>query len=150
MPDRDFISRQVRSPWRSAARLWVREGSSDLTIAKVRAALAKDLRDGGLGVERARLEAERAGSHMTREERERLFERLVIHQALFAPVRGQRLAMLDAAQVDREERALEVALAPDVERYASAILDGRRPTVRRQPRPDTRRILESPVSLHLS
>jgi hypothetical protein len=150
VPDRDFISIHVRAPWRSAARLWVREGPSDLTIDKVRATLAKALREGGLTVDRARLEAERAGGHLTREERERLVERLLIHQAVLAPVRGQRMATLDAAQVDREERALEAALAPDVERYASAIVGGRRPTVRRRPRPDTRRILESPVSLHLS
>jgi uncharacterized protein with von Willebrand factor type A (vWA) domain len=87
---------------------------------------------------------------LTREEREHLVERLLIHQAVLAPVRGQRLATQDAAQVDDEERALVAALASDVERYASAILEGRRPTVRRRPRPDTRQILESPVSLHLS
>lgn len=150
MPDRDFISIHVRAPWRSAARLWVREGPSDLTIDKVRATLAKALRDGGLAIDRARLEAEQAGGHLTREEREHLVERLLIHQAVLAPVRGQRLATQDAAQVDHEERALVAALAPDVERYASAILEGRRPTVRRRPRPDTRQILESPVSLHLS
>jgi hypothetical protein len=148
VPDRDFISRHVRTPWRSAARLWVREGPTDLTIDKVRASLAKALRDGGLTVDRARLEAEQAGSHLTREEREHLVERLLIHQAVLAPVRGQRLAMQDAAQIDREERALVAALTPDVERYASAILEGRRPTVRRRPRPDTLRILESPVSMH--
>ena len=67
MPDRDFISRHVRSPWRSAARLWVREGPGDLAIDKVRGSLAKALRDGGLAVERARLAADHAGRHLTPE-----------------------------------------------------------------------------------
>lgn len=150
MPDRDFISRHVRSPWRSAARLWVREGPSDLAIDKFRGTLAKALRDGGLAVERARLEADRAGSHLTLEARERLVERLLIHQAALAPVRGHRLALMDAGQVDREERALLAALAPDMDRYASAVVDGRRPTVRRRRRPDAREVLGSPVSLQLS
>jgi hypothetical protein len=149
VPDRDFISRHVRAPWRSAARLWVLEGPSGLTVDACRAALAKALRDGGLPVERARLEAGRAGEHLPREDRERLVESLLIHQAVLAPVRGQRMAQMDAAEVEREERRLLDALAPDLDRYAAALLDGRRPTVKRRPRPDTRRILETPVSLHL-
>jgi hypothetical protein len=150
VPDRDFISTHVRAPWRSAARLWVREGPSDLAIDKFRATLAKALREGGLAVERARLEAERAGGDMTREGMERLVEHLLIHQAVLAPVRGKRLAALDAAQVESQERALLNALAPDLDRYAAAVVGGRRPTVRRRPRPDARRILETPVSVNLS
>jgi hypothetical protein len=57
---------------------------------------------------------------------------------------------LDAAQVESQERALLNALAPDLDRYAAAVVGGRRPTVRRRPRPDTRRILETPVSVNLS
>ena len=150
MPDRDYISRHVRAPWRSAARLWVGEGPTELTVDRVRVALAKALRDGGLPVDRARLEAERAGAHLNRVDRERHVEQLLIQQAVLAPVRGQRLAAMDAGQLDREERQLLDALAPDVQRYAAAILEGRRPTVRRRPRPDTRRVLETSVPIQLS
>ena len=60
MPDRDFISTHVRSPWRPAARLWVREGATSTTIDRIAEILAKVLRDGGLDLDRARTEAQRA------------------------------------------------------------------------------------------
>jgi len=150
VPDRDFVSRHVAAPWRSAARLWVREGPSGATADKLRVALAKALRDGGGAVERARREAERAGGHLDRLDRERLVERLLILQAVLAPVRIQRLAAVDAAQLERQEQQLLDGLAPDVQRYAAALLEGRRPTVRRRPRPDARRVLETRVPIQLS
>jgi hypothetical protein len=150
VPDRDYISRHVRAPWRPAARLWVLEGPTDLTVDKFRVVLAKALRDGGIAVDRAHIEAERAGAHLNPLAMERLVERLLIQQAALAPVRGQRLAVVDARQLDREERQLLDALTPDVQRYAAAILDGRRPRVRRRPRPDTRRVLETSVPIQLS
>lgn len=150
VPDRDFISRHVDSPWRSAARLWVLEGPTDATSDKLRIALAKALRDGGRAVERARLEAARAGGHLVGIDRERFVERLLIQHAMLAPVRSQRLAAMDAAQLERQEQQLLDALAPDVQRYAAALVEGRRPTVRRRPRPDTRRVLETRVPIQLS
>lgn len=149
MPDRDYIARYVRAPWRPAARLWVREGPTAPTIDRLRETLAKALREGGLAVERARLEARRAGGQTTREAQERLVERILITQAVLAPTRWQRLAVLDAAQLDQQERRLLDALGPDMDRYAAAIVEGRRPTVRRRARPDIRQFLDRPVAVQL-
>jgi hypothetical protein len=149
MPDRDYISRHVGAPWRKSARLWASDGPSGAVIDTARAALAKALRDGGLSLERARLEAERAGPHLDRLARERLVERLLIERALFAPTRDLRLRSMDVAQVDRQEHQLLNALAPDVQRYAAAVVNGRRPTVGRRPRPDARTVLDTPVPIQL-
>jgi hypothetical protein len=51
--------------------------------------------------------------------------------------------------LDRDEQHLLNALAPDVQRYATAVLEGRRPTVRRRPRPDARQLLDTPVPIQL-
>jgi len=150
MPDRDYFSKHVGAPWRTAARLWTSDGPAATTIESARAALAKALRDGGLVVDRARLEADSAGRHLDRLSRERLFERLLIERALFAPTRGLRLQLVDFALLDHQERQLLSALAPDVHRYAAALVDGRRPTVRRRPRPDARSALDIPVLIQLS
>jgi uncharacterized protein with von Willebrand factor type A (vWA) domain len=150
VPDRDYISRHIGAPWRSAARLWVSDGPADLTIDKARAALAKALRDVGVPVERARLEAGRVGAHLDPEARERLVERLLIERALFAPTRDERLRAIDVARLGSEEQQMLDALAPDVRRYAAAVLEGRRPTVRRRPRPDVRQVLETAVPIQLS
>lgn len=149
MPDRDFISTHVRSPWRPAARLWVREGATSTTIDRIAEILAKVLRDGGLDLDRARTEAQRAGNYFSPEERERLAVQLLIRQAVLAPVRGHRLATLDAAAVDREERRAMAALSPHVDRYLTALAEGRRPRVQRRPRPDLRQVLDTPVAIQL-
>ena len=149
MPDRDFISTHVRSPWRPAARLWVREGATSATIDRIAEALAKVLRDGGLALERAQAEAQRSGNYLSTEERERLAVHLLIHQAVLAPVRGHRLAALDAAAVDREERSVLAALSPHIDRYLTALAEGRRPRVQRRTRPDLRQVLDTPVAIQL-
>ena len=149
MPDRDFISTHVRSPWRTAARLWVREGATSATIDRIAEALAKVLRDGGLALERAQAEAQRSGNYLSTEERERLAVHLLIHQAVLAPVRGHRLAALDAAAVDREERSVMAALSPHIDRYLTALAEGRRPRVQRRTRPDLRQVLDTPVAIQL-
>lgn len=149
MPDRDYISRNVGAPWRAAARLWVSDGPTGLAIDRARTALAKALRDGGLTLERARQEAGRAGAHLSPEGRERLVERLLIERTLFAPTRSLRLREIDAARLGRDEQQLLNALAPDVQRYAAAVLSGRRPTVRRRPRPDARTLLDTRVPIQL-
>jgi DNA-binding ferritin-like protein (Dps family) len=68
---------------------------------------------------------------------------------VLAPTRGQRLAVLDAAQLDQQEHRLLDALGPDMDRYAAAIVEGRRPTVRRRARPDIRQFLDRPVAVQL-
>jgi len=149
MPDRDFISTHVRSPWRSAARLWEREGATSATIDRIAEALAKVLRDGGLDLERARAETQRSGNYFSPDERERLAVQLVIHQAVLSPVRGHRLAALDAAAVDQEERSVMAALSPHIDRYLTALAEGRRPRVQRRPRPDLRQVLDTSVAIQL-
>ncbi len=149
MPDRDFISTHVRSPWRPAAGLWVREGATSATIDRIAEALAKVLRDGGLALERAQAEAQRSGNYLSTEERERLAVHLLIHQAVLAPVRGHRLAAFDAAAVDREERSVMAALSPHIDRYLTARAEGRRPRVQRRARPDLRQVLDTPVAIQL-
>jgi hypothetical protein len=149
VPDRDIIAKRIRSPWRSAARLWMREGATELTIDKCRATLAKALRDGGHGVDRARAEAAIAGAHLDREGQERLAARILVEQAVLAPLRDHRLAVLDAAEVHLQESILFRELDSDFARYASQVLAGARPRVRRRPRPDVRRLLESRVEIQL-
>lgn len=149
MPDRDFVSMQVRSPWRPAARLWVREGPTSATIDRIAEALAKVLRDGGLDLERAKAEAQRSGSNLSDEERERLAVHLLVRQAVLAPVRGHGLAALDVAAVELEERSVIAALSPHVDRYLTALAEGRRPRVQRRRRPDLRQVLDTPVAIQL-
>lgn len=149
MPDRDFISKHVGAPWGPAARLWVREGATSATVNRVSEALAKVLRDGGLAWDRAQAEAQRSGSHLSTEARERLAVHLLIHQAVLAPVRGHRLAALDAGAVDEEERSVLAALSPHIDRYLTARAEGRRPRVQRRARPDLRQVLDTPVAIQL-
>lgn len=149
MPDRDIVAKRVRSPWRSAARLWIREGPSELTLDKCRETLAKALREGGVGLDRARHEAAQAGAHLNQEGQERMAGRLFIEQAVLAPLRDHRLTDLDASEVHRQESALLHALAPDIARYAAQVMEGVRPRVRRRARPDIRRVLDTPVAIQL-
>jgi hypothetical protein len=149
MPDRDIVSKRIRSPWLSAGRLWIREGPTPLVVDRFRECLAKALRNGGVEVERARAEARLAGVNLDVEELERLACRLLVERAVLAPLRDHRLIAGDAASAHAEEQALLDALRPDITRYAAQVLAGDRPRVRRRARGDVRRILNARIPVQL-
>lgn len=149
MPDRDYVSTHVRSPWRPVARLWDREGPSVAMVDRANQALAKVLREGSILLDRARIESSRVGRDVTPYERERRALRMLIRQAVLAPMRGRLLQTLDIQTVARLEARALAALAPEIDRQVAAMAEGRRPRVSRRARPDVRRILDTPVSIQL-
>lgn len=149
VPDRDFVSTNVRSPWRSAARLWTREGPSPLAVDSIAQALADVLRKGSPALDRTRLDAERIGRLRSDAERDLLSQELLVRHAVLGPMRAERLGKVDAAELDRQERDVLAALAPHFERYVRDRAEGRRPRLRRTSREDLRRILDTPVAVQL-
>ena len=149
MPDRDFVSTHVRTPWRPVARLWDREGASVAMVDRAMQALAKVLRDGSILLDRARIESARSARDLTPDERESRALRILIYQAVLAPMRGRLLMTLDFQTLARREARALAALAPEIDRQVAAMAAGRRPRVSRRARPDVRRILETPVSIQL-
>lgn len=149
MPDRDFVSTHVRSPWRPVARLWDLEGPSVAMVDRANQALAKVLREGSILLDRARIETARVGRDLTPNEREQRALRMLIRQAVFAPMRDRLLLTQDFQAVARREAMALAALAPEIDRQVAAMAEGRRPRVSRRARPDVRRILDTRVSIQL-
>ncbi len=150
MPDRDFVSRHVPRPFRAAARLWIRDGSTLATLDRVKTCLALALREDGPEVQRARQAARAQGNLDDVVAREAFAARALVEAAVLAPTRSERLVGSNFAEVDSEEKTLLAALNPDFRYYASAVAAGRMPRKRPMRRPSISSVLETKVAIDVA
>jgi len=149
VPDRDFVARTVRSPFRASARLWLAEGASGATTDSCRRALAEVLRENGPMVAVARLEARRRSPGADAVHIEELACAILVSQQVLGPVRPKRLANMDFAAEAREALRLQRFLSDDVRHLARSVVDGRRPRALPRRRARTADVLARRVPIQL-
>lgn len=149
MPDRDFVARNVRRPFRAAARLWLAEGASAATTDLLRRALAEALRECGPMVAAARAEARRRAPGADPVAVEELACMILVSQQVLAPVRPKRLADMDFFAEAREGLRLQQSLSADVDHFARSVISGRRPRALPRPRARTADVLSQRVPIQL-
>jgi hypothetical protein len=149
VPDRDFVARTVRRPFRASARLWLAEGASAATTDSLRRALAEVLRENGPIVAVARSEARRRAPGADPALVEGLACTILVSQQVLGPVRPKRLANMDFAEEAREALRLHRSLSQDVAHLARSVVDGRRPRALPRPRARTTDVLARRVAIQL-
>lgn len=149
MPDRDFVARTVRRPFRASARLWLAEGASRATTDCLRRALAEVLREDGPIVAVARFEARRRSPGADPVLVEELACTILVSQQVLGPVRPKRLANMDFGAEAREAVRLQRSLSEDVRHLARSVVDGRRPRVLPRARTRTADVLARRVPIQL-